>query len=166
MGRFEAFIGVNFWTGLVVLVNTLILYFVAKKYLFGPVMEIIHARQAEIDGLYTAADDSRAQADALKRDYESRLAEARAASDRLVQEATARASRREEEILRQARAQADALRDRAAEDIGREREKAVAEAKQELSDLALAIAGKVVGRVMSPQDQAGLVEQFLRELEP
>ena len=41
MGTFESFIGVNFWTALFVLLNTLAIYFVGKKFLFGPVMQII-----------------------------------------------------------------------------------------------------------------------------
>ena len=45
MGQFEAFVGVNFWTALFILLNTLIIFFVAKKFLFGPVMKIIEQRQ-------------------------------------------------------------------------------------------------------------------------
>ena len=45
---FEAFLGVNPWTALFILLNTLTIYFVAKKYLFGPVMQIIADRQNEI----------------------------------------------------------------------------------------------------------------------
>ena len=52
MGQFEAFVGVNFWTALFILLNTLTIYFVAKKFLFKPVMKIIHDRQKEIDDMY------------------------------------------------------------------------------------------------------------------
>ena len=55
MGYFENFIGVNFWTALFVLLNTLTIFFVAKKFLFGPVMKIIADRQKEIDDMYEAA---------------------------------------------------------------------------------------------------------------
>ena len=54
MGQFEAFVGVNFWTALFILLNTLIIFFVAKKFLFGPVMKIIADRQKEIDDMYAA----------------------------------------------------------------------------------------------------------------
>ena len=49
---FESFIGINFWTALFVLLNTLAVYFVAKKFLFVPVKEMIDSRQKEIDDLY------------------------------------------------------------------------------------------------------------------
>ena len=55
MGQFESFVGVNPWTALFILLNTLIIFFVAKKFLFKPVMKMITDRQKEIDDLYDAA---------------------------------------------------------------------------------------------------------------
>lgn len=164
MERFEAFIGVNFWTALFVLLNTLTIYFVAKKFLFGPVMKIIRDRQQEIDGMYESAESARMEADALRGEYQEKLSAAQSTSERLVKEATARAQSREEEILRQARAEASAIMDKAAADIAQEKKKAINDAKDEISDLALAIAGKVVGRALDQQDQAALVDHFIKEL--
>ena len=65
MGQFEAFVGVNFWTALFILLNTLIIFFVAKKFLFGPVMKIIADRQQEIDDMYAQAETSRDTAEKL-----------------------------------------------------------------------------------------------------
>ena len=164
MERFEAFIGVNFWTALFVLLNTLTIYFVAKKFLFGPVMKIIKDRQQEIDGMYESADSARAEADALRNEYQEKLSAAQATSERLVKEAAVRAQSREEEILRQARAEASAIMDKAAADIAQEKKKAINDAKNEISDLALAIAGKVVGRALNDADQSALVDHFIKEL--
>ena len=55
MGQFEGFIGVDFWTALFVLLNTLAIFFVARKFLFKPVRKIIEDRQKEIDGMYSDA---------------------------------------------------------------------------------------------------------------
>ena len=164
MERFEAFIGVNFWTALFVLLNTLTIYFVAKKFLFGPVMKMIQDRQQEIDGMYEAAGSARDEAAALRSEYQEKLSDAQAASERLVKEATARAQSREEEILRQARAEASAILDKAAADIAQEKKKALNDAKDEISDLALAIAGTVVGRALTSADQTALVDHFIQEL--
>ena len=48
---FESFIGVNFWTALAVLGNTLLIYFIGKKFLFKPVKKMIDSRQQEIDDM-------------------------------------------------------------------------------------------------------------------
>ena len=164
MGQFEAFVGVNFWTALFTLLNTLTIYFVAKKFLFVPVMKIIQDRQKEIDDLYQQADQTNEQAKLLQAEYQEKLEAATQTSDRLVKEAVVRGQNREEEILRQANREADAIREKAAADIAREKKKALNEAKDEISSLAMAIAGKVVGASLDTAHQEKLVDSFLEEL--
>ena len=164
MGQFEAFVGVNFWTALFILLNTLIIFFVAKKFLFGPVMNIIETRQREIDDLYNQAETSREEAGKLQAEYADKLSQAAATSERLVKEATVRAQGREEEIIRQANARAEAILTKASADIAQEKKKALNDAKDEISVIALAIAGKVVGRELNAEDQRNLVDSFIEEL--
>ena len=164
MGQFEAFVGVNFWTALFILLNTLIIFFVAKKFLFGPVMKIIATRQQEIDDMYAQADTARDNAAKLQSEYEEKLSLATATSERLVKEATVRAQGREEEIIREANIRAEAIRAKASADIAQEKKKALNDAKDEISVIALAIAGKVVGRELNGEDQAKLVDSFIEEL--
>ena len=164
MGQFEAFVGVNFWTALFILLNTLIIFFVAKKFLFGPVMKIIHDRQQEIDDMYTKAGEAKEQAKLLRQEYEDKLSAATETSERLVKEATVRAQGREEEIIRQANERAEAIRAKASADIAQEKKKALNDAKDEISVIALSIAGKVVGRELNAEDQSKLVDSFIEEL--
>lgn len=164
MGYFEEFIGVNFWTALFVLLNTLIIYFVAKKFLFKPVMKIIDDRQQEIDQMYSDAGQASENAKVMEAEYRQKLEEAAQTGERLVKEATARGHARQEEILRQANQEADAIRAKAAADIAREKKKALNDAKNELANLAVDIAGKVVGHSLTENDQSALVDQFITEL--
>ena len=164
MGQFEAFVGVNFWTALFILLNTLIIFFVAKKFLFVPVMKIITERQQEIDDMYAQADSALDTAEKLQSEYEEKLSEAAATSERLVKEATVRGQAKEEEIIRLANERADAIRAKASADIAQEKKKALNDAKDEISVIALAIAGKVVGRELDAEDQSKLVDSFIEEL--
>ena len=164
MGYFEEFIGVNFWTALFVLLNTLTIYFVARKFLFDPVMKIIRDRQEEIDGMYTKAGQAKEQAALLRSEYEDKLNAAKDEAERLVKDAVVRGQNRQEEILRQANAEAAAIREKAAADIAQEKKKAMNDAKDEISVIALSIAGKVVGRELQAADQSKLVDAFIDEL--
>ena len=164
MGQFEAFVGVNFWTALFILLNTLIILFVATKYLFGPVMKIITDRQKEIDDLYADAGAAKENALAMETEYRQKLAVAAQTSEQMIQEAVARGQKREEDILLQANRQAQALMEKANADIRQEKKKAINEAKNEISDLAMAIAAKVVDRELNPQDHQRLVNQFIDQL--
>ena len=161
---FEELLGVNPWTALFTLANTVALFLVMKKYLYGPVMKIIQERQNEIDSLYADADKAKTEAEAMHCEYKQKLSVAEQTSERLVKEATARGLSREEEIIRQANSEATAIRQKAEADIALEKKKAINEAKDELSSLAVAIAQKVVGRELNAQDQSALVDQFINEL--
>ena len=164
MGYFEDFIGVNFWTALFVLLNTLTVFFVARKFLFNPVMKIITDRQQEIDDLYADAEQNKEAAESLRCEYEQKLSEAKSHGEQIVRDAMVRGQNREEEILRQAKAEADAIRQKAAADIAQEKKKAMNDAKNEISDIAMTIAGKVVGRSLEDADQTRLVDEFIEGL--
>ena len=164
MGQFEAFVGVNFWTALFTLLNTLTIYFVAKKFLFGPVMKMIRERQQEIDDMYKAADTVCIDAENMAAEYRQKLSAATETSERMVKEAVERGQRREEEIILRANAEATAIRQKASADIQQEKKKAINDAKDEISEMAMAIAEKVVGRALSQEDQANLVDHFIDEL--
>ena len=161
---FESFIGVNFWTALFVLLNTLLLLYVATKFLFVPIKNMIDSRQKEIDDMYAAADDARQQAEAMQVEYRLKLSSAQQTGERLVKEAMERGQSREEEIICKANADAAAIMDKAAADIAMEKKKALNDAKDEISGLAMAIAGKVVGRELNDADQAKLIDSFIEEL--
>lgn len=161
---FESFLGVNPWTALFILLNTLTIFFVAKKYLFGPVMKMIEDRQKEIDDMYLEAGTAKTEAQAMEAEYKKKLSAASETSERIVKEAVARGQSREEEIIRQANAEASAILDKAAADIAMEKKKAINDAKDEISDIAMAIAEKVVGRELNAADQEKLVDSFIDEL--
>lgn len=160
----EGFISFNTWTALFILLNTVTMFLVLKKFLFKPVLKMIRDRQQEIDDMYADADKAKTNAESLQAEYQQKLSEATATSERIVKEAVARGQSREEEIIRQANREADAIRDKAAADVDREKRKAVNDAKDEISVIALSIAGKVVGRALNAQDQAQLVDSFIEEL--
>ena len=161
MNGFESFIGINPWTALFVLLNTLTIFFVGKKFLFGPVMKMITDRQKEIDDMYANADSAKADAEAMRDEYQRKLSDAQATSDRIVKDAMARGQAREEEILRKANADAAAIMDKASAAIAQEKKKAINDAKNEISGLAMAIAGKVVERELNEADQAKLIDSFI-----
>ena len=161
---FESFIGINFWTALFILLNTLTIFFVAKKFLFIPVKNMIDSRQKEIDEMYASADNAKASAEAMQSEYQQKLSAAQATSERMVQEAVARGQAKEEEIIRQANSEAAAILNKAAADIAQEKKKAINDAKDEISEMAMAIAGKVVGRELTAEDQSKLVDSFIDEL--
>ena len=114
--------------------------------------------------MYLDADTARSSALAMEAEYKEKLSAAVETGERIVKDATVRGQAREEEILRQANAQADAIREKAAADIAMEKKKAINDAKNEISGMAVAIAEKVVGRELNNDDQNKLIDDFISGL--
>ena len=99
MTGFESFVGIDPWTALFTFCNMMITFAVLKKFLFKPVKKMIDDRQAEIDTMYADADAAKQKAAELEQEYQQHLQSIRDERDTLLREATARAQKREEELL-------------------------------------------------------------------
>ena len=158
---FESFVGVNFWTCLFTIVNLFILYKFMKKLLFKPVQNMIDSRQKEIDDLYADAGRSKAEAETLKAQYEGQLSEANAERERILKAAHQRALQQQETMLREAQEQAARTLKRADEQIELEKKQARNELKNEVSDMAVQIAGAVLARDVKPAEHEALIDSFI-----
>ena len=164
MTGFESFVGIDPWTALFTFCNMMITFAVLKKFLFKPVKKMIDDRQAEIDTMCADADAAKQKAAELEQEYQQHLQSIRDERDTLLREATARAQKREEEIVGEARAEAAALRAAAEADIAQERKKAVNDLKNEIGGIAVDIAGKVVEREINETDHKALIDEFIRNV--
>lgn len=144
--------------------NLLILMLLVKKFLFKPVLKILQQRQDEVDEIYAAANKAKDEASTLRADYENRLASAKEEASQIVKSASEQAQRRSVEIVDEAQDKANALRARAEAEIAQEKKKAINEIKDEISDMAVDIASKVVEREISVKDHEKLIEDFIKNV--
>lgn len=145
-----------------VLCNTLILFLLFKKFLFAPVQKIIEERKTQVSKTYKEADDALEKARSMENEYTEKLAAAKEESAELVRDASRKAQVRSEEIIAAAKNEAQGIVNKANADIERERKRAVNQIKDEISDIAVSIAGKVIGReVTSDSEQERLIDEFI-----
>ncbi len=164
LDAFEAFVGVNFWTMLFAWCNLLILYLFLKKLLFKPLKNMIDSRQKEVDDMYENAESAEKDAAALKAEYEEKMKQAKEESEAILKKAVRHAKLREEEILKEADAKAQRVMKRAEEEVELEKKRAINEAKDEVSEMALAIAGAVLARDVKKEEHADMIDAFIREI--
>ena len=100
----------------------------------------------------------------LEKEYADHLQSIKDERDTMLREATARAQKREEEIVGEARAEAASIRAAAEADIAQERKKAVNDLKNEIGGMAVEIAGKVVEREINESDHQALIDEFIRNV--
>ena len=164
LDSFESFVGVNFWTMIFAWINILILYIVLRKLLFKPVKNMIDSRQREIDDMYSDAQSSLDSAKQMEAEYKEKLNDAKAESEEILRSAVRRAELREEEILKEANAKARRTLERADEQVELEKKRAINEVKNEVSDVALAIARAVIERDISEKDHNAIVDEFIDKM--
>ena len=157
-------ISVNIWQILISLCNLLIMFLILKKFLFQPVQKMLADRQAQVDQIYTDAENDRTAANGMKQEYEVRMAGAREEADTLVRSAVENATRKGDAIVSEANAQASHIKKRAEEEIAREKQQMLADVKGEISDLAVSIASKVVEREIDQKDYDSFVDDFIQNV--
>ena len=164
MDLYQSLVTVNPVTLIAQICNLFIQLFLAKKFFLDKVKAILDQRREAADKEITDAQAARAEAEEIKRTYEQNMREARAKADDLLLNAQRTANSRSEEIIGQAQQAAAQIKQKAAADIEMEKKKALNDAKNEISGLALAIAGKVVARELNAADQEQMIDRFINEL--
>jgi len=164
MDLYQSLVTVNPVTLIAQICNLFIQLFLAKKFFLDKVKAILDQRREAADKEITDAQAARAEAEVIKQTYEQNMREARAKADDLLLNAQRTANSRSEEIIGQAQQAAAQIKQKAAADIEMEKKKALNDAKNEISGLALAIAGKVVARELNSADQEQMIDRFIDEL--
>ena len=160
----QALVAVNPITLVASICNLFIQLFIFKKFFWDKIMKVIDQRREAADQEIAQAKSSRTEAEAMKAAYEQDMKEARDKADEIVLSAQKAATARSEEIISQARTTAAQIKEKASSDIAMEKKKAINEAKDEISGLAMAIAGKVVERELNLKDHSDMINRFISEL--
>ena len=161
---YQSLVTVNPVTLLAQICNLFIQLLIVKIFFLDKIKAVLDKRREAADKQIADAEAAKSEAAAIKQTYEENMRQAKAKADDLILSAQKTASQRGEEIISQAQQQAAQLKSKASADIALEKKKAINDAKNEISDLAMAIAGKVVERELSSADQDGMIDRFIEEL--
>ena len=164
MDLYQSLVTVNPVTLIAQICNLFIQLLIVKIFFLDKIKAILDQRREAADKEITDAQAANAEAQAIKATYEQNMAESKAKADDILMNAQRSANARSEEIISQAQAAAAQIKSKASADIEMEKKKAINDAKNEISGLAMAIAGKVVERELNSADQADLIDRFINEL--
>ena len=153
--------GLLFWMTIIFA----IVFFVLAKFGFPIITGMVEKRNKRIaDSLEAAriAEDAVAH---LTEEQERIISETRASQAKLLQEAAAERDKMIAQAQDKAREEAQKIMDDARARIQEEKEAAVREVRQEVANLSIAIAEKVIRKELSTDDaQQALVDKLLNEV--
>lgn len=164
MELYQSLVAVNSVTLIAQICNLFIQLAVLKIFFLDKIRAVLDQRREMAEKEIADANTAREKALSLQAACEEDLRNSRAKADALILTAQKAASARSEEIIREAQHTAAHIRQKTEADITREKQRAVNEAKNEISEMAMIIAYKVVGRELKPADQTALVDSFIDQL--
>ncbi len=146
------------------LINFVVLFLLLRKFLWRPILGILEDREREVTENLSRAENAREEAVRMKEEFERRLAEAQRRADEIISKATRKAEEMHNDLTEKAQAEAAAILERAQASIQREKEEAMAELRDQVADLAIEVAGKVLGRSLDDQDHNRLAREFVAQV--
>ena len=164
MDPYQSLVTVNPVTLIAQICNLFIQLLIVKIFFLDKIKAVLDKRRETADKQIADAEAAKSEAAAIKQTYEDNMRQAKTKADDMILSAQKTAAQRSEEIISQAQKQAAQIKTKAASDIEMEKKKAINEAKNEISELAMAIAGKVVARELNDADQDGMIDRFIEEL--
>lgn len=139
----------------------LLLWAFLAKFLFKPIMAMLKARELEIKTTYSDADDAKASALQLKTDLEQQIAGIEAEARVRMQTAVKEAQDAKDEILADARARYEDILRKGQEDLDREREKTLVQLREQVVNLSIGAAEKLIGGSMNDEKHRTLINDFI-----
>lgn len=158
-------LGVNWKLFVAQLLNFGVVLFVMWKWVYTPLLKIIDSRTAKIDkGLKDAEAASAAKSGAEKASDETIVA-ARREAQRILEESQKASEAHRAEMKSKTQSELAALVQQGKDTLSAEKEKMVREARAEIAELAVMIAGKALEEKLTDAQKKGLLDAAAKRID-
>ncbi len=141
-----------------------ILLLLVKHYAWGPVANMMEKRRQRVINDLDSAADNRKKAETLANQREAALKNSRQEATKILSDAKDNAQKKSDDIVAQANDNAASIREKAKTDAKEAKTEALKQARDQVADISVAIAQKVIAKNLSAEDQKELVDKFIKGL--
>lgn len=152
--------GVVIWT----IINFLLLLVVLRLFAWKPILDALEKREGRIRSSLEQADAAQQEAERRLKEYAALIENSKKEALDLIEKGRERAETTRQEILARAHQETEAILTHSKREITLEREKAIEEIRKEAIKLSVEIAGKILSRRLTEDDQKLLIEDATKEL--
>lgn len=152
--------GLIVWT----IITFVILLFILSKTAWKPLVDALQAREQSIRDALLKAEEAKKESERMLAENNRALAGANEETARILKEGRELAEQMKTEIVAKAHESAKAMITHAKEDIQREKETALVQLKNEVADLAINAAEKILEETLDDSKQKKLVDKVLQKL--
>jgi F-type H+-transporting ATPase subunit b len=151
-----------FWV-FVSIVNFLVLLYLLRRFMWGPITATLEKRAAKIREGLEMAEEAKAERLRMKNEVERLLTEARVEASAIAEKMTQAAEAAAAELRAQARAEADRIREKGKVDAQQLHDQALAQIRSEVASMVVLAASRLLGREIDPEKHRQLIEQSLND---
>ncbi len=141
-----------------------IMFALLSYILFEPVRKMLEDRKNKIAGQLDQAEADNAEAAKLKAEYDEKLKNVEKEADEILAQARKKALKREENIVAEAKEEAARIISGANHEVELQKAKVKDQMKQEMIQVAVLMAGKMIASQIDAKEQNELVDQTLQEM--
>lgn len=151
------------WNIIFNIINIMVLYVLMKKFLFGPITEIMEKRSKTIADSITDAEEKSSAAQELKLKYEDILKDAEVMADRIVKEAKQSALKVQEKQIEETKAEIAKMMEDANKSIELERQKSMQNIQSEIAGIAMTAAAKILQKNIDESANTQIMNDFFAQ---
>ncbi|MCY4001938.1 MAG: F0F1 ATP synthase subunit B [Bacteroidetes bacterium] len=156
----SANVGLIVWLSVIFLVTLLIL----RRYAWGPITSALSEREETIASSLNRAEEALAESQRLQESNAQAKREVEQEAQKLLREARDEAQSLRDRQVERTREEITSLREQALLDIERDKERALQSLRDEVADLAILAAEKILQGNINSSSQRALVSQFIDDL--
>lgn len=142
----------------------LILMFLLKHFAWGPISDILKKREDKIANDLDSAEKSRINSAKMEQEREQQLLASRSDAADIIKNAKESGELSRQNILKETQEEVARLKSKAQTDIMLERDTALNSLKDDVADLSLQIAAKILNKELSPEMHESLINQYIEGL--
>jgi F-type H+-transporting ATPase subunit b len=141
-----------------------VLLLLLKKFAWGPVTKMMQDRADKIANDLDSAEEARVQAQKLADEREAQLKSARTDANTIIADAKEAANKQSDQIVADAQQAATAMKQTASAQIEHERTEALAGVQNDVAELSVTIAQKIIQKELKLDDQKALIDAYIEGL--
>lgn len=146
------------------LINFTILLAVLYKFLYKPVLKLLHERSVRIEEGLKNAEAVEIKLRAATEAYDAKLREARGAAQKILEQTQKEAEKMRADLAAKAQKEAEKIVSSGRARLSAERDRIMEEAQDELADLVEHATEHVLGNIVTPEIDKQLIEQAVKKV--
>ncbi|RFE01912.1 F0F1 ATP synthase subunit B [Streptococcus parauberis] len=144
--------------------SILVLYLLLKKFAWGQISGILDERAAKISNDIDKAENARINAENLQVERQKELDGAKSEASQIIVAAKEIGQAQSTKLIEEANDEASRLKEKADIDIERSKAEALSDVKNQMSDLSISLAEKIIGANLDKDAQSKLIDSYLNDL--